>query len=698
MTDTLTGQKIGKYTLAEKLGRGGMAEVYKAYQENLDRYVAIKLMHTFLASEEDFLHRFKREARAMAALNHPNIVGIIDFDVWKNDIYYLVMEYISGGTLKEHLETLANNGETMPLEQAVSIARQMASALAYAHKRNMVHRDIKPANIMLDETGRAILTDFGIVKLMGAQSMAYTATGALIGTPSYMSPEQAMGRPGDERCDIYSLGVLLFQMTTGQLPFAADTPLAVVMKHVNEPVPLPTEFNPSVPVDLQRVILKALAKNPDERYQTAAEFEEALGKVDLNGGTAVSPQATALSATAVSPTKEETGKTILEKTPAETAVVDKADSAEEKTAVSTTEPAASARPKWVIPAVILAVLALLAGGAFAFGGFGGGNGEEGTAVAVVGNDATETPAAADTQTATPVIDETDVAATVETAVRLTEEAAPTNTPTPSPTPTKKPTATPTNTPTPDPTLVFLASCTTNAELVLSYPYNYVNRPDIAVPINGTFSYHWVLKNTGTCPWPDDLVWEYVDGTQFGYDDGPIPLETAVTAGETITLTASLTAPPNINTYESIWQLKTSDGEPFAPEMSFKISTYLPATPTPAATPTPQATPTPDASTLPEVNYLAEYVANTCEYQGGDWQCQFKITAYGGGGGPYTVFVFDQPAGQATEFRGGSVYYYFPKARRCVAFNANVRVIDEASGTIYDRHLYVHPNDYFNCQE
>ncbi|KAA3664369.1 MAG: serine/threonine protein kinase, partial [Chloroflexi bacterium] len=180
-----------------------MAEVYKGYQKNLDRYVAIKVMHAFLITEEDFLNRFQREAQAMAKLSHPNIVGVYDFDVYGENSYYLVMEFISGGTLKEKLDEMAANGKKMTLEQTIRICTEMANALAYAHRFQMVHRDIKPANIMLDETGKAILTDFGIVKLVGNQSMAYTATGALIGTPSYMSPEQALGKPGDERVDIY---------------------------------------------------------------------------------------------------------------------------------------------------------------------------------------------------------------------------------------------------------------------------------------------------------------------------------------------------------------------------------------------------------------------------------------------------------------------------------------------------------------
>lgn len=285
MNDTLIGKKIGKYLIKEKLGSGGMAEVYKAYQENLDRFVAIKFMHTFLVFQQDFLARFQREARAMAALNHPHIVGVHDFDQYGEQTYYLVMEYIQGDTLKDRLETLAKQDKRMPLAEAVRIIAEIADALAYAHQRDMVHRDIKPGNIMLNaNTKRTILADFGIVKLLGNQSVAFTATGALIGTPAYMSPEQALGKPGDHRADIYSLGILLFQMVTGSLPFDADTPLAIVMQHVNSPVPYPATIIPTIPVSLQDIILKMMAKSPDDRFQSADELGAALQTLKLSGG------------------------------------------------------------------------------------------------------------------------------------------------------------------------------------------------------------------------------------------------------------------------------------------------------------------------------------------------------------------------------------------------------------------------------
>ena len=244
--DSLIGRTIGRYRITEHLGRGGMAEVYKAYQPSLDRNVAIKVMHAFLADEKEFLSRFEREAKVVATLRHPNIVQVYDFDV-ENGMYYMVMEFIEGETLKRRLQDLEEKSEWVPLEDSVRIVLAVGSALKYAHEHGMVHRDVKPANVMITTDGQVILTDFGIAKIVSASNL--TASGAMVGTPSYMAPEQGMGQPGDERSDIYSLGVMLYQLVTGRLPYDADTPLAVVLKHINDPLPLPRIVKPDLPAD-----------------------------------------------------------------------------------------------------------------------------------------------------------------------------------------------------------------------------------------------------------------------------------------------------------------------------------------------------------------------------------------------------------------------------------------------------------------
>ncbi len=269
----LVGSYLGRYKVEELVGRGGMAEVYRATQVNLDRFVAIKVMHRFLSDDRDFLNRFEREARVMAKIRHPNIVHVHDYEV-EDDYYYIVMDYLSGGTLKNLLDRMAMEGGVIDLARASQVTLEIGEALAYAHNVGMVHRDIKPANIMFDEKGIAVLTDFGIARMVGGTT--HTTTGSMIGTPAYMSPEQGLGESGDERSDIYSLGVLAYHLFTGRLPFEGDTPLSVVLKHVNENPPYPTSINPDIPTSLEKIVLKAMDKNPDNRWRSVLEMNQEI--------------------------------------------------------------------------------------------------------------------------------------------------------------------------------------------------------------------------------------------------------------------------------------------------------------------------------------------------------------------------------------------------------------------------------------
>jgi serine/threonine protein kinase/Tfp pilus assembly protein PilF len=269
MMADLSGTTLGKYQVIERLGRGGMAEVYRAYQPSMDRYVAVKVMHAYLADDKDFTERFKREAKSVGALRHPNIVQVIDFDM-ADDVYYMVMEFIPGDTLKAMLERRG----ALPIGEALDFTIKLADALAYAHHEGMLHRDIKPANVLFTKGGEPVLTDFGVARIMGSTHL--TASGAIVGTPAYMSPEAGRGDQVDARADIYSLGIVLYEMLTGAVPFDADTPYAVIFKHINDPLPMPRQYVPDLPDEIEALLLRSLAKDKEARYQTADQFLEAL--------------------------------------------------------------------------------------------------------------------------------------------------------------------------------------------------------------------------------------------------------------------------------------------------------------------------------------------------------------------------------------------------------------------------------------
>lgn len=709
-SDSKIGRQIGKYKIVEHLGRGGMAEVYKAYHENLDRFVAIKLMHPFLAGEQDFLSRFQREARAMAALNHPNIIDVFDFDV-EGDVYYIVMAYISGGTLKDAQTEFANQGSKMALSRAIQIILEVADALSYAHSRGMLHRDIKPANIMLNERGTAVLTDFGIAKIMSGPS--YTATGAMIGTPAYMSPEQGIGQPGDERSDLYSLGVLFYQLATGVLPYDADTPLAVVLKHVNEPIPSPKAVNPDLPPAIEEIIFKAMAKDPDDRYQSVHEFARELrqavrqSNIDL---AAVPPsllrdKPTPLPVKTMSASSAETALSSAE---AATVVADGGldptmvnnDAYAATVVASPSDPivAGSAPPSgaegqrklpiWVPVVGGLVVIAAIFGILFATGVLGGSATPTAAAVAAVPTD-TATPEPNDTPTLTPTVDfeaTTDAQAAAVIA-RLTEQAP---TATPSRTPTETPSPTHTPSPTVDPTAAFLADC--EQEIILVAQYTSPNQANTFAPVNSNFQMNLVLENSGTCPVPAGLELRYVDGTEFNESSrfaAPV-LEEPLLAGEEVTLEMLLIAPSTVSTFESAWALFDEDDEQFGEPFEFAINTYVPATATPTRPPA-TSTPTVAESTpASEVNVQFNTFFSDCEYPGGgtEWRCEMVIAPYGGAGNEYTIFIFDSEP--PARYFGSGNQVHFITARRCSPWIHEVKVQDEASGATITKNIFFDP--------
>lgn len=262
------GTNLGSYRIVEQAGAGGMATVYKAYQPSLTRFVAIKVLPAHFAHDSEFGQRFQREAINVARLRHPNILTVFDYGD-DNGLSYIVTEFVDGGTLADQL------GNPLPVDYAVRMLRPVASALDYAHALGVVHRDIKPSNILLWRNGTPTLSDFGLAKMMDAQP-GLTSTAVSMGTPDYMAPEQAAGEEASPSSDLYALGIIVYQMLTGRVPFRAQTPLAVLLAHLNSPLPLPRQVNPALSEDVEAVLLKVLAKVPADRYRTAIELITAL--------------------------------------------------------------------------------------------------------------------------------------------------------------------------------------------------------------------------------------------------------------------------------------------------------------------------------------------------------------------------------------------------------------------------------------
>jgi eukaryotic-like serine/threonine-protein kinase len=263
----------GRYRLDEKIGSGGMSTVYRAFDPTLERWVAIKLMHRDISTDPDQLERFRREARAVARLNHPHVVTVIDAGE-DDGAPYIVFEYVEGETLKDRIRRLGR----LPVSEAVAYAIEVGRGLSSAHSNRLVHRDVKPQNVLIDLDGRAKVTDFGIARSLESQGL--TATGRVLGTTDYVSPEQAMGQDVTEQSDIYSLGICLYEMLTGEIPFQADTQVAVAMKHVQEPMPDVQRRRPEISAALAAVIEHATAKELRHRYATVDamghELEEVL--------------------------------------------------------------------------------------------------------------------------------------------------------------------------------------------------------------------------------------------------------------------------------------------------------------------------------------------------------------------------------------------------------------------------------------
>jgi len=613
-----------------------MAEVYKAYHPGLECHVAIKVLHSFLAGEKDFLARFEREARAVATFRHPNIVQVYDYESNVEDrCYYMVMEFIDGPSLKTRLRQMAEDGRSMPLDEAIRIVIAVANALDYAHQHGMVHRDIKPANIMFTQDDQIILTDFGIARIVDTTPL--TASGAMVGTPAYMAPEQGMGRVRDERADIYSLGVMFYQLVTGALPFDADTPMAIVLKHIHAPLLPPTTLDPSLPPAIEAVIMRALAKDPDKRYQTAREFAGDLER--FLAGEPVDPispelaMASVMSETETNPSASGTPTTPLPRPPL---------------------PVARPKRRWI--GVLATVLALvLLGSAALLTTDTPGR----MLAALLPPAATPRPGVAGTPAYTPTPDLTatyDANATQFAAWMGTYVATAGVTPTPSP--TSSPTPTPT--PTPDLTATAIAACVFDMQVVNDQPV----WPSVLMP-RQRFVKRWTIKNVGTCTWPEDIRLVLVSGDELHAVVEPQipPLSPEGTAEIEITLQA----PTAYDRYTSVWQLQNGAGNPIGEqlEVTFRVGT----TPTPRPTATPTATSTPEFTPTPTepLHFSVPIVVEWNGQSDGTWWAQVGLTAWGGDGN-YRYYL--NSISEENEFFNGA---FEIESRTCIGWWGTVIV-------------------------
>ncbi|MCC7445804.1 MAG: serine/threonine protein kinase [Anaerolineae bacterium] len=285
MTD-LVGTRLGQYEVTERIGQGGMAAVYRARQPSMDRDVAIKVISTQLVGDPGFVTRFEHEARLIARLQHVHILPVYDFGREDTQLY-LVMRLVEGGSLDRQLRY-----GPLPLPRAARLFTQIASALTYAHREGVVHRDLKPNNILLDKNGDPYLTDFGIAKIIQSDGPALTATGVAMGTPAYMAPEQWRGVGIDARTDIYALGIMLYEMLTGEQPFKGDTPFVLMYKHFDEQPPHLRAINTTLPPGIDQIVQRALAKNQEDRFASADQLADALNAVVSGGAVSVQPMST----------------------------------------------------------------------------------------------------------------------------------------------------------------------------------------------------------------------------------------------------------------------------------------------------------------------------------------------------------------------------------------------------------------------
>jgi serine/threonine-protein kinase len=620
----LLGKTLGKYQVSEHLGHGGMAEVYLGRQLNLERQVAIKVLHPFLADETGFVTRFQREARIVATMRHPNIVQVYDFDHnEEHDIYYMVMEYIQGPTLKARLEE--NN---IDVEEAVFIAASIADALDYAHRREMVHRDIKPGNIMFTDEGQPVLADFGIARMLSLTGL--TASGAMVGTPAYMAPEIGSGESGIAASDIYSLGVVLYEMATGRLPFEAEVPMGLVMKHINDPVPSPSQLNPDISSELEEAMLGALAKKPQDRFDNAGKMATALREAMGHPPGYTTPRPSKRKrANKLSPTRRTPPSHWL------SGGSENLDVEEEPVPEAKSN---TGRP-FLLRALTFVVILLLAG------------------VLGVGIWLASTQQLSRLGAVLPLLNRTTPTTPEPTRVIAEATTAP-PTATAPPSATSTPTATPvpsTPTPTLDPAYDY------DAEVV-----RVVLTPDEAEAYPETPLLAYItLRNEGNAPWPEGTRLAFIQGAQMGAPSS-LGLESLPPGGD-IQILLPLQAPAEPGAYTSSWEVQLPDGRAISRriEISTEVSTEAPPPTATTELASPETTSTPVEPLAVSAPTLIQW---EIDEQQDLWYGTLELGAEGGTG----EYQFYQEAIREETALSGDIFEF--SWRRCEDFPLQLIVV------------------------
>ncbi len=646
-----------------------MSEVYKGQQAQLNRMVAIKVLHPFLADDEGFVTRFQREARIVATLRHPNIVQVYDFDYHDElGIYYMVMEYIEGPTLKDRMEE-----GCLSCEEAVRVGAAIADALDYAHQRGMIHRDIKPANIMFLDEQEPVLTDFGIAKMITLSGL--TASGAMVGTPAYMAPEIGIGKSGTASSDIYSLGVVIYHSLTGCLPFTAESPMGMVMEHINTTPPSPCLWKPEIPEGLESIILRGLEKESARRFETAGHMASALRQVLAQDSSEEPEEAESPAARLAVPLAAASSEELPDDPKGEVSgTASRGEASEEEGApqaltspddassrgsdegsespqpapmeileeagIVTEQTSTSPRQRLkgmarLLRVSLLAVLVLVASRGLWL--------SLGTRLPPGVRDLLA-PGAADAVPAT----------------RTVPPPEPTPTPTPpSQTVTPIPTAPqvrslavsrPSPTPTPD--------CTLRVKL----DQVRIEPGDIVAP--GTPLLVYIsLRNSGKCAWPSGSSLRFASGHQLGAPDAF--RIAALAPGEGVQVLAPTTAPDELGTYSATWEMRREDGTVFGSPMTFEISVEE----LPSLTPTPTEALELQAATSQPLEVMEPILLSWKDAPDRNrWSGTARIEAVGGSG---QLRYYEQQIRASTELPDGEIAFEW---YRCEPFPVNIWVL------------------------